>query len=68
MRPRLVAALVASGTALAPLEARLAAHKVLRETGKETPAALLARHTPRLDAREKRFAAALVEKCHRHAA
>ena len=68
MRPLLVAALVASGTALDPLAARLAAHKVLRETGKETPAALLARHTTRLDDREKRFAADLVEKCHRHAA
>ena len=54
MRPLLVAALVASGTALDPLAARLAAHKVLRETGKETPAALLARHTTSLDEREKR--------------
>ena len=67
MRPLLVAALAIQASALDPLAARLAAHKVLRETGKETPAALLARHTTRLDEREKRFAADLVEKCHRHA-
>jgi len=66
-RPLLVAALVLQASALDPLAARLAAHKVLRETGKETPAALLARHTTRLDERERRFAADLVEKCHRHA-
>ena len=67
MHPLLVAALVLQAAALDPLAARLAAHKVLRETGKETPAALLARHTTRLDERERRFAADLVEKCHRHA-
>ena len=68
MHRLLVAALALQASALDPLAARLAAHKVLRETGKETPAALLARHTTRLDERERRFAADLVEKCHRHAA
>ena len=67
MHNLLVAALAIQASALDPLAARLAAHKVLRETGKETPAALLARHTTSLDEREKRFAADLVEKCHRHA-
>ena len=67
MQRLLIAALAIQASALDPLAARLAAHKVLRETGKETPAALLARHTTRLDEREKRFAADLVEKCHRHA-
>ena len=67
MQRLLIAALAIQASALNPLAARLAAHKVLRETGKETPAALLARHTTRLDEREKRFAADLVEKCHRHA-
>ena len=67
MRRPLLAAIAIQASALDPLAARLAAHKVLRETGKETPAALLARHTTRLDERERRFAADLVEKCHRHA-
>lgn len=68
MHALLLAALATATTALDPLAARLAAHKVLREQGRATPAALLEAHTKSLDERESRFAKDLVAACDRHAA